>query len=155
MRKIIALLCGLAMFASISVACNSNEIGKTSSSNNSSPFAPPEEDSSNIGSESSSSESEKDSGKEDPPKDNEKEQYYMVTFDSGGGTFVAEQRVQKGEKVIKPENPTKASTETTDFEFVGWYAEETLWDFDKNTVEKDIILRAKWREKKYSVDLPI
>ena len=186
MKKIIALLCGLLLFTSISVACGSNKTGESSSSNISSSITASEadssneeadssspepdssneevessspeadssdvelpEDSSNIESEDSSSEMEESS------KDDETEQYYTVTFDSDGGTVVAEQRIRKGEKVIKTENPTKASTETVDFEFVGWYVEETAWDFDKNTVEKDIILHAKWSEKKYSADLPI
>ena len=156
MRKIIALLCGLAMFASISVACGSNQTGESSSVNSASSVASSEEVSSDTESDASSSEDEKDSWKEETSdKDKETEQYYTVTFDSDGGTVVAEQRIRKGEKVIKPENPTKASTETVDFEFVGWYVEETAWDFDKNTVEKDIILHAKWSKKKYSADLPI
>lgn len=156
MKKIIALLCSLALFTSISAACGSNPTGESSSVNSASSVASSEEGSFDTESEASSSEDEKGSGKEETSdKDKETEQYYTVTFDSDGGTVVAEQRVHKGEKVIKPENPTKASTETVDFEFVGWYVEETAWDFDKNTVEKDIILHAKWSEKKYSADLPI
>ena len=149
MKKIIALLCSLALFVGVSAACNSNETAESSSLNSSSPFASLEEASSDIQSEVSSPEMEESS------QDSETEQYYTVTFDSDGGTFVAEQRVRKGEKVIEPENPTKESTETIDYEFVGWYVDETEWDFDKNTLEKDVILRAKWQEKKYSVDLPI
>lgn len=135
MRKIIALLCCLALFMVMGVACGSNKAEEPDSS--------------------SSLSTDTSEEVEDSSQENETEEYYTVTFDSDGGTVVAEQRVRKGEKIIKPENPTKASTETVDYEFVGWYAEETAWDFDKNTVEKDVVLRAKWSEKRYSVDLPI
>lgn len=150
MKKIIALLCCLVVFSCIGGACSPNKTEESTSVNTqSSPTT-----SENPGS-SSVKDPSKDEETEDTSKDEEKEEYFTVTFDSDGGTLVAEQRVSKGEKIEKPDDPKKASTETIDFEFIGWYADEVEWDFDKNTVEKDIILRAKWQEKKYSVDLPI
>ena len=130
MKKIIALLCSLVLFVCTGVACALTNSGESDSSTGS-------------------------AGIETSSKDNETEEYYTVTFDSDGGTLVAEQRVCKGAKIVKPKNPQKASTETIDFEFIGWYVDGVEWNFDKNTVEKDVILRAKWEEKMYSVDLPI
>ncbi len=67
---------------------------------------------------------------------------YTVTFDTDGGSDVQSQTVNEGEKVTKPANPTK-----TDFNFVDWYsdqAKENVWEFDKDVVNSDITLYAKW-----------
>lgn len=155
MKKIIALLCCLALFACIGGACGSKKGGETSSFISQSESLSSEINSSETESESSSEETVSSSSVKESCNDNETEQYYTVTFDSVGGSFVAEQRVRQGEKITKPENPKKVSTETVDYEFIAWYADGVEWDFDENTVEKDVILQAKWQEKKYSVDLPI
>jgi|GEM_PF-1244074 len=71
---------------------------------------------------------------------------YTVTFESNGGSPVDTKKVSHGQKVIKPDDPTKES-----FMFDGWYNEktlETVWDFDNNLVTKDLILYAKWVEQK-------
>lgn len=77
---------------------------------------------------------------EDPEGNNPTE--YTVTFESNGGSVVAQQSVASGSKIILPADPTKANST-----FEGWYKEPTLdtaWDFDTDTVTQDITLYAKW-----------
>lgn len=65
-----------------------------------------------------------------------------VQFDSIGGTLVSKQVFEKGGKATKPTDPIK-----TDYIFKGWYLDSHYteeWLFDKNVVEKDITLYAKW-----------
>lgn len=66
---------------------------------------------------------------------------YTVSFDSNGGTAVAEQYIEEGMKAYEPPAPTK-----TKFAFDGWYNGETKWNFDTNTVTETITLKAKWKE---------
>ena len=67
-----------------------------------------------------------------------------ITFDTNGGTGVPEQKLIKGEKIIKPGEPAKSG-----YIFFGWYIDnETFieeWDFSV-VPENDIILYAKWEE---------
>lgn len=70
-----------------------------------------------------------------------------VTFDlQGHGTVLEEYftytAVKKGTCIKPPTAPTAEG-----YEFTGWYKEadcKTLWDFAKNTIEKDTILYAGW-----------
>ncbi|MDD2978665.1 MAG: InlB B-repeat-containing protein, partial [Hespellia sp.] len=67
---------------------------------------------------------------------------YTVTFQSNGGSTVAEQQVTAGNKVTKPADPTKP-----DHRFDGWYKDSaftTVWDFDTDTVQADTTIYAKW-----------
>ncbi len=66
---------------------------------------------------------------------------YTVSFDSDGGTAVAEQYIVEGAKALEPPPPTK-----TKFAFDGWYNGETKWNFDTDTVNEPITLKAKWKE---------
>ena len=66
---------------------------------------------------------------------------YEVNFNSMGGSVVPKQNVPDGGKVTKPTDPTKTGSE-----FAGWYNGDTLWDFENNTVTKNITLCAKWTE---------
>ncbi len=66
---------------------------------------------------------------------------FTVTFDSDGGSDVADATVVSGEKVAKPADPTKDG-----FVFAGWYLGDTEYDFN-NAVEEDITLKAKWEEE--------
>ncbi|MDD3997868.1 MAG: InlB B-repeat-containing protein [Sphaerochaetaceae bacterium] len=73
---------------------------------------------------------------EDPEGNNPTE--YTVTFESNGGSVVAQQSVESGSKIIPPADPTRANST-----FEGWYKESTLdtaWDFDTDTVSQDITL---------------
>lgn len=65
-------------------------------------------------------------------------QEFTVTFDSNGGSAVKSQVVQRGQKVKKPENPTKVNAE-----FLGWYLGDEKFDFD-TVINKNITLVAKW-----------
>lgn len=67
---------------------------------------------------------------------------YTVTFDTDGGSSVADQVVNAGAKVVKPADPTK-----TDNTFAGWYsnaAKTKTWNFNTGTVDSDMTLYAKW-----------
>lgn len=82
------------------------------------------------------------------------EVYYTVTFDSDGGTAVQSQRIARGKTVLKPKDPVKQGTETSTYIFEGWYCGETAWDFQKE-IQSDIMLKAKWKESRYTVGLPL
>jgi len=74
-------------------------------------------------------------------------QIFTVFFDTGEeeGTIEA-QLIKEGEKVKKPENPTRDR-----YLFVSWCKEEELvneWRFDTDVVESDIVLFAKWEDWK-------
>lgn len=65
-----------------------------------------------------------------------------VTFDSVGGSRVPIQKVERGSLVTKPEDPTKSG-----YEFVAWFKEVEYvneWNFDTDTVHRNITLYAKW-----------
>lgn len=66
-----------------------------------------------------------------------------VKFESNGGTFVPAQTVPYGEKLSRPDNPTREG-----YRFVGWYRDIDLqipWEFDTDTVQGNMTLYAKWR----------
>ena len=67
---------------------------------------------------------------------------YEVTFDSDGGTAVEAQSIEYGAKATSPANPTKSS-EKGDYEFLGWYSGDALYDFDSE-VKGAVSLKAKW-----------
>lgn len=72
------------------------------------------------------------------------EKTYTVTFDSCGGSSVPSQKVKRGSRAAKPENPTYEG-----HEFEAWYKDlgyENKWRFATSTVESDITLYAKWSE---------
>lgn len=68
---------------------------------------------------------------------------FTVTFDSDGGSEVAAQSVNRGEKVTKPDSPTKKG-----YTFDKWVVKDaekvSAWDFDNDTVTSDITLYATW-----------
>ncbi len=64
---------------------------------------------------------------------------YTVTFDSDGGSSIPSVKVKEGEKVEKPDNPTKEG-----YLFDNWYLDDTIFDFDTK-ITKDITLIAKWK----------
>ncbi|WP_440122349.1 BspA family leucine-rich repeat surface protein [Tenacibaculum sp. Ill] len=75
---------------------------------------------------------------------------YEITFESNGGSVVANQLLEKGRKVKKPVAPIKEG-----YNFVNWYKEKSLieiFDFDNEKVYKDITLYAKWDKINYSVN---
>lgn len=67
---------------------------------------------------------------------------YTVTFDTDGGSAVADQTVASGNKVTKPEDPTKDN-----YKFGGWYSDSALtevFDFENTTINNDTTIYAKW-----------
>ena len=79
----------------------------------------------------------------------EKPATHTVTFNSNGGTEVAPQNVNAGEKLTEPTPaPTKAG-----YTFDGWYEDSTFskkFDFNK-PITGNITLYAKWVENKYTL----
>ena len=63
-----------------------------------------------------------------------------VTFDSNGGSKVASKTVIKGEKVVKPSNPTKSG-----YTFSKWTLNGKTYDFSK-AVSTNITLKATWKK---------
>lgn len=70
---------------------------------------------------------------------------FTVSFETGDGdSTVSPQKVKEGEKVIKPDNPTRSG-----YTFFAWYKEAALtneWNFDTEVVTTNITLYAKWDE---------
>ena len=66
---------------------------------------------------------------------------YTVTFDTNGGGKVIEQKVKKGEMIVKPNDPTKEG-----YIFIEWDYKGTIFDFTTK-VDKDIVLEAVWKQK--------
>lgn len=70
--------------------------------------------------------------------------YCQVEFETDSGSAILPQFVEKGQKLLLPENPIKDG-----YTFLGWYkdAECTdLWQFDKDIVESNMILYAGWKK---------
>ena len=65
---------------------------------------------------------------------------YTVSFDSDGGTPVESQLVIRGETASNPGAPVRTGLYT----FVGWYLDDTLYDFS-SPVMSDLTLVAKWK----------
>ena len=72
-------------------------------------------------------------------------EYYTVTFDTAGGNSIESQKVEIGEKVIKPENPTKEPSGDTTYTFTIWTLDGKEYNFN-NTLTEDITLVANWVE---------
>ncbi len=67
-----------------------------------------------------------------------------VTFRCRGGSEILPQKVEYGEKIKKPKDPTREG-----YTFAGWYKDLQLtqpWDFDNDTVDSNLSLFAKWVE---------
>jgi len=74
---------------------------------------------------------------------------YTVTFDSNGGTPVDPQQVEKCEKAIQPDNPTREG-----YTFLGWYTGkygDEKWVFSGYPVTEAITLTAKWQINSYNL----
>ncbi len=74
---------------------------------------------------------------------------YTVSFEVNGGSTVAEQKIQEGQKAVKPTDPKKEN-----YLLEGWYSDKGLtkaYDFS-TPVKGDLTLYAKWKEDiKYTV----
>ena len=68
---------------------------------------------------------------------------WNVTFESNGGSTVADQIVRDGYAPIKPDNPTKDGAS-----FVGWYKDaecNEAFDWTTDVITRDTTLYAKWQ----------
>lgn len=76
---------------------------------------------------------------------------YTITFDTDGGSYIASQKIKKGEFVTKPVEPIK-----TGYKFVEWQYEDKEYDF-KTKVKEDMTLKAIWEKDKkyYNVELTV
>ena len=68
----------------------------------------------------------------------EDSQLFKVTFDSDGGSSVANQYIIEGDKVVEPADPTKDG-----YTFVKWMNGEEEYDFN-DEVTDHLSLKATW-----------
>ena len=77
-----------------------------------------------------------------------------VTYNTNGGSEIANQFVTEGKLVTAPEEPTKK-----DYVFAGWYENEECtgepFDFDSRIIQSDITLYAKWAPTFYTVKFDV
>nr|WP_239566016.1 InlB B-repeat-containing protein [Paenibacillus sacheonensis] len=74
---------------------------------------------------------------------------YTVSFNSNGGSAVADQHVNNGSNAAAPTAPTKAG-----YTFVGWYSDAALNEaylFTERQVIANLTLYAKWSFNSYAV----
>jgi len=74
---------------------------------------------------------------------------FTVSFDTLGGSTIADQIVQYGECVVEPSNPTR-----TGYDFNGWFTDVACtvpWNFELYTVSEDTVLYSKWVNSSYEV----
>ena len=73
---------------------------------------------------------------------------HTVTIDPANGDDPQTVKVAHGEKLAQPVSPTKASTETKDYSFMGWYVGDTSEVFSFNApVMGDVQVKAHWLER--------
>ena len=68
----------------------------------------------------------------------------VVSFQTSGGSEIADVKAQFGEKLACPEEPVRDG-----YKFEGWYKDIHLteeWDFERDTVQGNMSLYAKWSE---------
>ncbi len=70
----------------------------------------------------------------------------IITFNSDGGTSIQNQIIKMGEKVSKPDDPTKENNT-----FLGWYLNDALYDFNAE-VNENITIIAKWKKQKVDIN---
>ena len=94
---------------------------------------------------------------EKPPAKDENEPlaiYYTVYFDSFGGTEIAEQKVERGKKAQKPQDPVKSAEARKEYVFIGWYTEGgTTWEFENMEVTENLVLTARYKVIAYSQEV--
>ena len=74
--------------------------------------------------------------------------YYTIRFNSNGGSKVEDQKIQEGQKIIKPSNPTKEG-----YTFDGWYYKDEEWSFVGYVVTENMTLEARYTKNKYLITL--
>ncbi len=74
---------------------------------------------------------------------------YTVAFNTSGGSKLENLKLQEGEILKAPDEPTKEG-----FTFAGWYVFDTPYIFNKE-ITSDLVLTAKWskkEEKTYTIE---
>ena len=74
--------------------------------------------------------------------------YYKVIFNSNGGSAVAAQEVDAGQKANEPAAPTKENDNQYSYSFAGWYKEAgfiNAYNFN-DAVNENTTLYAKWNQ---------
>ncbi|MBQ9071532.1 MAG: InlB B-repeat-containing protein, partial [Bacilli bacterium] len=66
---------------------------------------------------------------------------FVVKFNSDGGTTISNQVIEKGNKILKPEDPVKEG-----YTFKGWTLNDEIYNFE-TIVEADLELKAKWEKE--------
>ena len=75
---------------------------------------------------------------------------FLVTFNTKGGTAVAQQVIKAGNKVTKPQDPTQEY-----YTFTGWYwdfEEATPFDFESATIASNTTIYAGWAPDHAALD---
>lgn len=75
---------------------------------------------------------------------------YAVSFNTNGGSAVANVNVKNGKTVTKPADPTKEG-----YQFIGWYKDsglKTLFDFDSEIITENATIYARFEEKTSEAD---
>lgn len=78
---------------------------------------------------------------EEKDKQKEEVEEFKVTFNPNGGSVVDSITVKSGEKITKPEDPTRKG-----YEFTGWKLNEEDFDFEKE-INENITLTATWKKE--------
>lgn len=73
-------------------------------------------------------------------KPNDDTEIVKVSFDTSGGTPIEDIEIKKGEKLLKPVDPTMPG-----HSFAGWYKDFEIFDFN-TAIDENITLKAKWEE---------
>ncbi len=74
--------------------------------------------------------------------------YYTVTFETNGGSEIANQTIASGKTATMPQTPTKNG-----YEFLGWFIDEDCTEIYRfaTPVTEDITIYAKWKSDDYIV----
>lgn len=78
---------------------------------------------------------------------------FTVTFETNGGSEVAQIVIEEGSVIVKPADPTKTATEEAVYTFEGWFTStdngetlsDTAFDFENTLITENITLYAKWK----------
>ena len=85
-------------------------------------------------------------GQTDQPSTSIDDGYRTVTFDTKGGNHIDSQRILLGEKITKPDDPTKEGNS-----FVTWTYDLEPWDFENGVVTSDMVLEAQYTPNQYEL----
>lgn len=70
---------------------------------------------------------------------------HTVSFDTDGGSAVDAQKILRGQKVVRPVDPTRSG-----YRFNGWYKDASVYDFTSPVLD-NFTLRAAWTANQYTI----